>query len=71
MSCQGLSGLEHRVTKKGLAVEDSGCVAVYRAAKGLMEQPFQPTETGEKGLILGVPCFGVHPECPDRERKRG
>ena len=48
--------LARRVTIKGLAVEDSGCRTARRAAKGLMEQGFQPTETGEKGLILSVPC---------------
>jgi hypothetical protein len=58
----GLLGLGHRVTKKGLAVEDSGRVAVVGAAKGLMEQRVQPTETGEKGLILRVPCSW----CPSR-----
>ncbi len=48
--------LSIEVQKKGLAVEDSGCRAATRAAKGLMEQRFRPTETGEKGLILSVPC---------------
>jgi len=53
---EGLLGLEHRVSIKGLAVEDSGCVAALRAVKGLMERRFQPAETGEKRLIMRVPC---------------
>ncbi len=56
-------GLGHRVTKKGLAVEDSGCMAASRAAKGLMEQQFQPTETGEMGLISERSLFLVSTLC--------
>jgi hypothetical protein len=56
-------GLMRRATKKGLAVEDSGCAAAYVAALGLMEPRFRPAETGKK--------VAVHPVRPDRERKRG